>query len=185
MASERLAGRPVGAAAEPCDVFGASAAVALLRREMFAQVGGMAESFFAYLEDVDLAWRARAAGWSAVYEPAAVAYHRASASTGEGSPLKYRLTGRNRVWLLARNATTRQLAKALPAILLYDSAYVVYAATTDRTLAPLQGRLRGLRGWRAARREGRAWRREVALSPAWRRLSQLAAHAPGLPQADP
>lgn len=177
VASERLAGRPVGEAAEPCEVFGASAAVALLRREMLAQVGAMPECFFAYLEDVDLAWRARAAGWSAVYEPGAVAYHRASASTGEGSPLKYRLAGRNRVWLLARNATTRQLAKALPGILVYDSAYVVYAAVTDRTLAPLQGRLTGLRGWRAARRQGSAWRREVALSPAWRGwLSALRMH---------
>jgi GT2 family glycosyltransferase len=168
VASERLAGRPVGEAAEPCEVFGASGAVALLRRQMLDDLGGMAACFFAYLEDVDLAWRARAAGWKAVYEPGAIAYHRASASTGEGAALKYRLAGRNRVWLLARNATMRQLVRALPAIVLYDTAYVLYAAMTDRTLAPLQGRLRGLRGWRAARRRGGAWRREVPLGSAWR-----------------
>lgn len=168
VASERLAGRPVGEAAQACDVFGASGAVALLRRRMLEDLGGMAACFFAYLEDVDLAWRARAAGWKAVYEPSAVAYHRGSASTGPRAALKYRLAGRNRVWLLARNATTRQIARALPAILLYDGAYVLYVAISDRTFAPLQGRLRGLRGWRAARRRGAAWRREVALGSAWR-----------------
>jgi len=33
------------------------------------------EDFFAYKEDVDLAWRMRLYGWRAVYEPEAVGYH--------------------------------------------------------------------------------------------------------------
>ncbi len=180
VATERLAGAPVEAAGEACEVFGASGCVALYRAEMLAQIAGFDSEFFAYLEDVDVAWRARAAGWEAFYEPAAVAHHRGSASTGEGSARKYRLVGRNRVRLLARNATTRQLARNLLGILLYDSAYIAYVALSDRTLAPLRGRLAGLRGWRASRASNAAGRRAVALSSplhnARRSLSQHRAY---------
>jgi GT2 family glycosyltransferase len=166
IATERLAGRPAAEAQHACEVFGASGCFALYRTAMLNAVGGLDERFFAYLEDVDLAWRARAGGWIAVYEPLAIAYHHGSASSGEGSQRKYFLVGRNRVRLLARNATAGQLARALPGILLYDLAYVIYAGLTDRTLAPLRGRLAGLREWRALRGEGRGQRRAVALSPA-------------------
>jgi GT2 family glycosyltransferase len=166
IATERFAGRPLSAAATPGPVFGASAAVALYRAEMLEQIGGFDARFFAYLEDVDVAWRARAAGWAAWYEPRAVAFHEGSASTGARAPQKYYLAGRNRVRLLARNATRRQLLRALPAIAVYDTAYVAYVALSDRTLAPLRGRLAGLRDWRSFRRETRASRREVTLLPA-------------------
>jgi GT2 family glycosyltransferase len=163
IATERFAGAPIAAASGATEVFGATAACALYRRAMLDEIGGFDERFFAYMEDVDVAWRARAAGWSCVYEPRAVAYHQGSSSSGHSSPTKYFLVGRNRVWLLARNATTLQLLRALPGIFVYDSAYVVYVALTDRTLAPLRGRLAGLRGWRARRRELRERRREVEL----------------------
>lgn len=166
VASERFAGSPLAAASEGGAVFGASGCVALYRASMLAQLGGLDGRFFAYQEDVDLAWRARAAGWRAVYEPRALAAHLGSASTGEGSRRKYWLVGRNRMWVLARNMTSGQLARALPGILLYDLAYVVYVALTDRTFAPLTGRLAGLRGWRAMRAERDGNRREVRLASA-------------------
>lgn len=164
IATERLAGRPVAEAELASEVFGASACVALYRRAMLEEVGGIEERFFAYLEDVDLAWRARAAGWIAVYEPRAIAYHRGSASSGEGSRAKYFLVGRNRMRLLARNATARQLALSLPAIALYDAAYVTFVALRDHTLAPLRGRVAGLGDWRTMRAETRGRRRRVKLS---------------------
>lgn len=175
VATERLAGARIGEASEPGEVFGASACCAVYRRSLLAALGGFDERFFAYLEDVDFAWRAQAAGWKCVYEPRAVAHHAGSASAGHGSPRKYYLVGRNRVWLLARNATARQLMRILPALVLYDLAYVVYVAFTDRTLAPLRGRLAGLRSWRRLRRERLGGRTEVPLAPvSWR--ASLAQH---------
>ena len=168
VASERLAGRPISAAEKPTAVFGASACCALYRAEMLAEVGGIDDGYIAYLEDVDLAWRAQAAGWHASYEPGAIAYHRASYTTGAGSRRKYWLVGRSRVRLLARNATTGQLLRAAPAIFLYDLAYVLYVAICDRTLAPLHGRLAGLREWRALRRARRDSLKPVRLAPARR-----------------
>ncbi|HEY1832978.1 MAG TPA: glycosyltransferase family 2 protein [Solirubrobacteraceae bacterium] len=166
VASERMAGAAIALAGERCDVFGACGCVALYRRSMLDETGGFDPRFFAYQEDVDLAWRARAAGWLAVYEPLAVALHHGSASSGEGSRRKYFLVGRNRVRLLARNATAAQLVRACPGILAYDLAYVVYVALTDRTLAPLHGRLRGLREWRTFRADPRLARRPVKLDSA-------------------
>lgn len=71
------------------NVFGPIGAAALYRRDLFEDVGVFDEDFFAYLEDVDLAWRARRAGWCCIYEPDAVVRHR-RASTGRRIPRRVR-----------------------------------------------------------------------------------------------
>lgn len=91
------------------DVFGASGAAAAYRRALFDAVGVFEEAFGSYLEDVDLAWRARLAGWSCVFVPEAVVYHHLSA-TG-GGPLASYLVARNRLWLITRNYPARLLLR--------------------------------------------------------------------------
>lgn len=164
VADRHLGRRPQDSDHEPTEVFGASAGAALLRREMLDAIGGFDPGFFMFLEDADVAWRARAAGWGAVSVPGAVVHHHHSISAGHQSPLKYFYVGRNRVRLLARNMTARQIATALPQMLAHDAGYVAYALARDRTLAPLRGRVAGLREWRAVR--DRAAPVAVALAPA-------------------
>jgi len=60
---------------EPVEIFGPCAGAALYRREMLDEVGLFDEDFFAYHEDVDLAWRARSRGWRCMYSPRAVVHH--------------------------------------------------------------------------------------------------------------
>lgn len=166
IARERLIGEPVAAVGtEPVEVLGASAAFGLYRRAMLDSVGGLDASFHAYLEDADLAWRAQMLGWRGALAPAAIAYHHHSATLGHGSSAKHLLVGRNRVRMLAKNASGRQLRRRLVRIVGYDAAYVAYAAAAGRTLAPLQGRLRGLAEWRAYRAAGQPDRRELELPP--------------------
>jgi GT2 family glycosyltransferase len=185
VAYDRLAGAPARDGGPVEEVFGASACVALYRRAMLDAIGGFDASFFAFGEDADVAWRARMAGWSALYAPASVAYHHGSATAGEASPAKYFLVGRNRMRLLAKNAPAGQLARWGWAMALYDLAYVVFVAATDRTFAPLRGRVAGLREWRRYRRAGAAARRPIALAAptgplgTWR---QRAAYRKGAPQ---
>ena len=169
VARERALGRPALVRPEPVEVFGASAACALYRRAMLDELGGFDSSFFAYLEDADLAWRARMAGWRCLLAPAAVARHHHSATLGHGSPSKHRLVGRNRVRMLAKNASPAQLRRGLLRIVAYDLAYAGYVAATARTLAPLTGRVRGLGEWSVYRRAGTPSRRELELSraPGW------------------
>ena len=164
VAFDRLAGAPAVEGGPVEEVFGASACVALYRRAMLDAIGGFDASFFAFGEDADIAWRARTAGWSCLYVPASVAYHHGSATAGEASARKYFLVGRNRMRLLAKNATGGQLARWGWAMALYDLAYVAFVALTDRTLAPLRGRLTGLREWRAYRRAGAATRGPAPLA---------------------
>lgn len=165
-AYERLLGEPVSAS-EPnaVDVFGASGGAGLFRRAMLEAVGGFDESFFAYLEDADLAWRAQMSGWRCVYAPCAVVVHHHSATLGHRSSEKYFLVGRNRVRMLAKNATRSQLLRRGPGMVVYDLAYVGFVAARAGTLAPLRGRLRGLREWPSYRAAGRPHRCSVRLAP--------------------
>jgi GT2 family glycosyltransferase len=164
IAFDRLLGQPVEASeAEPVEVFGACCGAALLRRAMLDDAGGFDESFFFGLDDADLAWRAQMRGWRCLYAPAAIVHHEHSATARHGSSLKYFHVGLNRVRMLAKNADSRQLRRYGAAMIGYDLAYVVFAALTDRTLAPVRGRLQGLREWRAYRSAGAA-RRPVELS---------------------
>ncbi len=142
IAWDRLGGHPDDPAdLAPQPVFGACAGAALYRRGMLDQVGLFDEDFFMYLEDVDLAWRARLAGWRALYVPQARVYHHHSATAQEGSPFKRRLLGRNKLWLVAKNYPSPHLWLYLPLILLYDLAAAGYAVWHFRDLSPILGRL--------------------------------------------
>jgi GT2 family glycosyltransferase len=137
---DRLGGRPMREALQPCDVFGPSGGAGLYRREMLDEIGLFDERFFAYLEDVDLAWRAQRAGWRCRYAPAARVLHATSATSREGSPFKNRLLARNKVWLAAKNARLRDL----PIIALYDAAASLYAGMRRGDWVQLRARWEGL-----------------------------------------
>jgi GT2 family glycosyltransferase len=145
IAWDLLGGQPVGADAGLVEPFGACAGAALYRRRLLDDVGLFDERFFAYLEDVDLAWRARAHGWRCRYVPAARVLHQHSATGREGSAWKRYLLGRNKVWLVAQNYPAA-LWYWLPLVVGYDLAAVGYALVSRRDGAALRGRLAGLAG---------------------------------------
>jgi GT2 family glycosyltransferase len=150
---DRHVGSPASAGeTEPVEIFGASAGCALMRRAMLADIGGIDETFFMYLEDLDVAWRARARHWRSLYVPHAVAHHHHSLTARHGSDFKYFHVGRNRVRALAKNASTSHLVRYAVPMIVYDLAYIGFVALTDRSLAPLHGRIQGLREWRRYRR---------------------------------
>ena len=136
-----------------------------------------------YLEDADLAWRARMAGWRCVLAPRAIALHHHSATLTHGSEAKHLLVGRNRVRMLAKNASRRQLRRRLLRSWLYDLLYVAMPPRALARSAPLAGRLRGLA--RLARlSRGRTARRRRELEPAAvAGLPRRAATESGLPLA--
>jgi len=166
VAYDRFVGTPAdGPANEPAEVFGACAGAALYRRAMLDEIGGFDRGYFLYFDDADVAWRARMAGWRAFYVPDAVVWHHHSATTKHGSSFKYFHVGRGRVRLLAKNADRQQLLRHGVQMLVYDAAYIAFVAARDRTLAPLRGRLAGMREWRSVRAGTAATRRPVELDP--------------------
>ncbi len=117
---------------EPGEIFGPCAAAALYRREMIEQVSPdgkvFDEDFFAYAEDVDLAWRARRAGWKSLYEPSAVGWHVRGGSKLP-SPRLEQLLYRNRLWTLAKNASWGELLRLAPGLLPFEAAKLAQALT--------------------------------------------------------
>ena len=138
---------------QPSQVFGACAGAALYRRAMLEEIGGFDQDFFMYLEDVDVAWRARLAGWHCLYTPKARVLHRHSASSVEGSPLKNFYAGRNKVWLVIKNYPVPAGWLYLPMVVLYDLVTWPYRQILRGDWSSVRGRWDGLRHWRTAWRK--------------------------------
>jgi len=163
-AADRLIGHPISdSEPAPIEVFGACGAAALYRRAMLDELGGFDERFIFGLEDVDVSWRGQMRGWRCLYVPDAVVYHDLGATVPYGSKARFVQAGRNRMLLIAKNMSTRQLLLHSFTIVTFDVLYVVYTLLRARTLAPLRGRWQGLRLWRSMRRAGAVARRPVEL----------------------
>lgn len=101
------------------EIFSACAAAAIYRRSILEKIGYLDENFFAYLEDVDISYRARINGYKCFYTPQAVAYHVGSATTGSRyNAFKIKLAARNNIFLLYKNMPGLQLLLNLPFLLL-------------------------------------------------------------------
>ena len=97
-------GIPVARSTRPAaQVFSPCAAAALYRRAAWNDAGGFDEDFFCYLEDVDLGFRLRLLGWSAMHVPASVCYHAGSALSGRHSDFSTYYGQRNMVWTFVKN----------------------------------------------------------------------------------
>lgn len=75
-------------AAEGGPVDAVNGALMLIRRSWFEQVGGFDERYWMYMEDLDLCWRFREAGWLSWYEPSVSAVHIKGASSGRFRSLR-------------------------------------------------------------------------------------------------
>lgn len=87
--------------------------------DILREIGFFDENHFAYLEDVDLGWRARIAGYCSYYEPAAVVYHAGSGFSGSRyNEFKINLSSRNSVYIILKNMPLLQIVINLPFLLL-------------------------------------------------------------------
>lgn len=119
-------------------VAGASGGAVLLRRAMIDDIGFFPDDFFNYLEDVDLAWRALLRGWQTLSCPHAIVLHVYSATSGQGSPFKHHLLGRNRWRTLIRCLPGALWRRHWTSIVRYELAAMVGLA--------LQGAWSGISG---------------------------------------
>lgn len=124
-AYQRGVGQPSSGYTRPCKVFSACAGAAIYRKSVFEEIGYFDESHFAYLEDLDVGYRARIAGYDNIYCPKAVVYHVGSGTSADGSKyssFKVRLAARNSVYVNYKNMPALQLVLNLPGLL---SGYAV------------------------------------------------------------
>lgn len=96
-------------------IFAACGGAAIYRRKVFDEIGCMDENHFAYLEDIDLGYRARIHGYNNLYIPEAIVYHAGSGASGSRyNDFKVALTSRNSVYLIYKNMPLIQILLNLP-----------------------------------------------------------------------
>jgi N-acetylglucosaminyl-diphospho-decaprenol L-rhamnosyltransferase len=126
------------------EIFGVCGAACLLRRDLFAELGGYDESYVSFYEDVDLDVRARVLGRRFAYVPEAVVWHAGNASWQMG----FERPGAENARLVARNRIATQAKfmplSALPRILTVEAGSLLRAARQGRLRATLRGKLEGL-----------------------------------------
>ncbi|MGA2454445.1 MAG: glycosyltransferase family 2 protein [Solirubrobacteraceae bacterium] len=143
----RLQGQPErSATTRHPTLLGPAGAAGAYRRAALAEVGGLDERIFLYQEDLDLALRLCAAGWSSIVAHDARAVHLGSATAGRGSSLQRRHAAVARGYLLRRYGIMR--GRRAVRALATEALVVAGDAALSHDLAALRGRLAG---WRAAR----------------------------------
>ncbi len=86
------------------EIFSSCAGAALYRKSILDEIGLFDENFFAYVEDVDLSFRAQIYGYKNYYCPNSIVYHIGSATSGsQYNEFKVRLAARNNVWTIYKN----------------------------------------------------------------------------------
>jgi GT2 family glycosyltransferase len=124
-------------------VFGATGAAALYRRSMLEEIREgneyFDESFFAYREDVDLAWRAQWLGWRCLYVPKAEAFHERRVLPERRSTLPGAInmhSFKNRFLLRIKNMDLGAYARFFIPITIRDSAALAYVLLRERSSLP-------------------------------------------------
>lgn len=96
-------------------IFASCAGAAIYRRKIFEKIGYFDEEHFAYLEDMDVGYRARINGYENWYAPKAMVYHVGSGTSGSRyNHFKTRYSSRNNVYLIYKNMPMLQIILNLP-----------------------------------------------------------------------
>lgn len=158
------------------EVFSPCAAAALYRRDAFLEVGGFDESYFCYLEDVDLGFRLRLQGHYARQVADAPVLHEGSGVTGAESDFSLYHIQRNLIWTYLKNMPLALLLRYLPAHLLLNLLGLLALVRRGRGGLVLRAKLDALRGLPALLRA----RRKVQAGRTVHDADLLAAMARGL-----
>lgn len=131
---------------EVSEIFSSCAGAALYRKDLLEELGGFDSEFFAYMEDVDLGYRARINGYKNLFCPNAIVYHIGSATTGsQYNEFKVRLAARNNVLVVYKNLPTLQ--KIVNILFLFLGFLIKYLFFLKKGFGPiyLEGLKEGLK----------------------------------------
>lgn len=141
-------------------VFSACGGAAIYRKEVLDQIGYFDDYFFAYLEDVDLGYRATVHGYQNEYCSDAKVYHIGSASSGGGlSSFKIKLSARNNVFLIYKNMPFLQIVINLPFLIAGSLLKYYIYSKSGFGKDYLQGTLEGIRHTSKVKRNKFSWKK--------------------------
>lgn len=102
------------------EIFWATGACLFVREDLFWEVGGLDEDFFAHQEEIDLCWRLKNKGYKIMVEPKSLVYHVGGGTLNASSPFKTYLNFRNNLYMLFKNLPFSSLVTIMPLRLLLD-----------------------------------------------------------------
>ena len=131
---------------KPRKVFAACGGAAIYRRSVLEEIGLFDERHFAYLEDVDIGYRAKLHGYYNLYAPKAVVYHAGSAASGSRyNAFKVNLSSANSVYLIEKNMPPLQVLINLPFLILGFGVKFLFFKRKGLGKIYAEGVLRGFR----------------------------------------
>ena len=169
-------GAPVSSLSEQArEVFSPCAAAALYRRSALLEMGGFDEDYFCYVEDVDLGFRLRLAGYRCLYVPSSVAHHVGSGTTGgQHSDFAVYHGHRNLVWTYVKDMPGMLLWAFLPLHLVMNLAALVVFILRGQGRVVLRAKRDAIKGipemWRKRRRIQAS--RRATITDIWRVLDK-------------
>lgn len=105
---------------DACEIFWATGACMFVRAEVFRDLGGFDDDFFAHMEEIDFCWRLNNTGYKVMYCPSSTVYHIGGGTLPKASWRKTYLNFRNNFFLLYKNLPDDQLVKVFITRLLLD-----------------------------------------------------------------
>lgn len=94
-------------------VFWATGAALMIRADLFNKTGGLDESFFAHMEEIDLCWRIKNMGYNIKIFPISEVLHVGGATLSMQHPKKTFLNFRNNLLMLVKNLPSSKLITIL------------------------------------------------------------------------
>ena len=104
----------------PMEVFWATGACMFVRADLYHKVGGLDDSFFAHMEEIDLCWRLKNAGYKVYCCPQSQVYHIGGGTLPKNSPRKTYLNFRNNLSLLVKNLPKKRVHRIILYRILLD-----------------------------------------------------------------
>lgn len=148
-------GKPAELYSRPCEIFSSCGGAAIYRRCIFDEIGYFDEEHFAYLEDLDIGYRARIYGYRNYYEPSAGVIHYGSGSSGSRyNEWKTSLASANSIYVVGKNMPLLQWIWNLPFLLPGFLGKFVFFCRKRMGKTYLKGFAKGFK--RLFSREGRA-----------------------------
>ena len=103
------------------DVFWATGAALFVRSNVYHQLGGLDDDFFAHMEEIDLCWRIKNQGYRVMIEPQSVVFHVGGGSLPKNNSFKTYLNFRNNHFLLIKNLPKYRLIPTFLVRLVLDN----------------------------------------------------------------
>lgn len=127
-------------------IFSACGGASIYRKKVFDEIGYFDEAHFAYLEDIDVGYRARINGYKSMLEKVAFCEHAGSGSSGSRyNEFKIKLASRNSIYIIYKNMPLLQIIINIPFLIIGFAIKILFFTLKGFGKIYVKGLLEGFR----------------------------------------